>query len=200
MFTFNFEPIFALQFSAYFCALIISLFLPFNSQARFAQTCFLTGFFPLWLKKIENLKIPLLCLFSILKTMVTSSWLYLIRKRHKMMSQSRCHISFLSFTHITSTQNNMPHINLNVSLYCVSISTSPLSTAAGIALTLIVELCAIIALSMSKYTHDNVFAYLEVIVDCLNAKRCVCIRIKFIFMEKTRNAFCKIKHDELNTR
>ena len=100
-----------------------------------------------------------------------------------MMSQSQCHISFLSFTHITSTQNNMPHINLNVSLYCVSISTSPRSTAAGIALTLIVEFCAIIALSMFKYTLGDVCAYLEVIVDCLNAKRCVCIRIKFIFME-----------------
>ena len=117
-----------------------------------------------------------------------------------MMSQSQCHISFLSFTHITSTQKDMPHINLNISLYCVSISTSPLSTAAGIALTLIVEFCAIIALSMSKYARGDVFANLEVVVDRLNAKRCVCIRIKFIFMEKTRNTFCEIKHGELNTR
>ena len=139
-------------------------------------------------------------MFSILKTMVTSSWLYLIRKCQKMMRQSQRHICFLNFTLIALTQNDVFFINLNVNVYCVCITTSPLSTAAGIALTLMVEFCAIIALSMSKYTRGDVCANLEVIVDSVNAKRCVCIRIKFIFMEKTRNTFCEIKHGELNTR
>ena len=117
-----------------------------------------------------------------------------------MMRQSQRHICFLNFTLIALTQNDVFFINLNVNVYCVCITTSPLSTAAGIALTLIVEFSAINALSMSKYTRGDVRANLEVIVGCLNDKPCICIRIKLIFIQKTRNAFSEIKYDELNIR
>ena len=107
------------------------------------------------------------------------------------LRQSQSHISFFNFTHIALTQNDTLFINFNVYVYCVCITTSLLSTAAGIALTLIVDFCAIIALSMSKYTRGDVLGNLEGIVNRLNGEWCVSNRIFFTSIEKTMNVFCE---------